>query len=578
MRVLVVDDDDEIRSVVSEVLTDRGHSVVVVGSAEAAWERCQREPFSLMVVDWMLPGADGLELCRRVRATHQGDASVILVMTARSGAENLSAVLASGANDYIAKPFDLGMLDVRLAVAERNVAENLERQRMEAELEHQALHDALTGLPNRVLLNDRLSHAILTARRSHTPLALLMLDLDHFKEANDTFGHLVGDQILRQLGSRLGSALRHSDTVARLGGDEFAVLLPGSDEEGAILAAGKLLGNLEVPLQIEQQHHDVRASIGIALFPAHGDDAESLLRRADIAMYVAKRTRLGMAVYSPDVDDYSPARYAMRGELRTAIDQGQLVLHYQPKIDFQSGSIARVEALVRWQHPKQGLLLPERFINLAEQTGLIDPLSRWVLDAALAQCHRWHAAGLTIPVAVNLSMHNLHNTELPDLIAALLAKWQVVPQWLIVEVTETAVVGDLQRTADVLRRISAMGVQIAVDDFGTGYSSLSYLNRLPVSQIKIDKSFVGSMARQKHNLAIVRSTIELGHQLGLEVLAEGVEDKATLDLLLALGCDGAQGYLFGQPLPPDELKRWVEANQHVFRKAIDASLPVRQVS
>ncbi|MBI4492864.1 MAG: EAL domain-containing protein [Chloroflexi bacterium] len=431
------------------------------------------------------------------------------------------------------------------------------RKRMEEALEHHALHDVLTELPNRTLLHDRLRQAILAARRDNTSLALLAMDLDRFHEINDALGHRAGDVVLQQVGQRLRATLRASDTVARLDGDEFAALLPGTSAEGATLAAGKLLRALEQPCVVERHRLDIGASVGIALYPEHGEAAETLLRQAEVALYVAKRAASSYAVYAPEQDQYSPSRLGLVGELRQAIEQGQLRLHYQPKVGLKSGRVVGVEALVRWQHPERGLVPPDQFIPLAEQTGLIKPLTEWVLGTALRQCQAWHRAGLELAMAVNLSMRNLHDPQLPDAIAELLAASGVPPAWLELELTESVVMADPVRAMESLRRLCAMGVRIAIDDFGTGYSSLGYLKRLPVGQLKVDRSFVRDMAVDQNSLAIVRATIELGHTLDLEVVAEGVEDRSTWDLLIALGCDLAQGYYLSRPLPAAELECWL---------------------
>ena len=573
MRVLVVEDDDAIRTLTAQILRHRGHEVTEAPDGQQAWHRWQEAAFPLIVVDWMLPHMDGLALCRRIRASPGGDDAVIIVSTGRDRPEDIQAVLEAGANDYIAKPFTLSLLRVRLAVAERQVEQALLQQETEAHLAYQALHDSLTGLPNRSLLMDRLRQAILSARRQGTTVALLMMDLDRFKEVNDTFGHYVGDLLLKHVGVQLQDALRASDTVARLGGDEFAAILPIADEAGAVLAATKLLTLLDNPLIVEGQALDVHGSVGIALCPEHGDDAEELLRQADVAMYVAKRAQSGFAVYHPESDQHTPGRYALRGELRQAIDREELVLHYQPKLSFNTGSIVRVEALVRWQHPRHGLLFPDDFIPLAEQSGLIEPLSHWVLDTALRQVHDWKAAGFLIPTSVNLSMRNLGNQRLPEIVAGLLETWNVPPAWLILEITESSIMFSPERSLEVLARLSALGVQIAIDDFGTGYSSLTYLRNMPVDLIKIDKSFVTPMARNPDDYAIVRSTIELGHHFGVPVVAEGVEDQITLDLLTELGCDGAQGFFLAQPMPPIELEQWLAVAPWKLASTLTSFLP-----
>ena len=435
------------------------------------------------------------------------------------------------------------------------------RKEAEAALEHQALHDALTDLPNRVLLHDRLQQAIRAADRNTTSVALLVMDLDRFKEVNDTFGHHTGDQLLEQLGQRLGSVLRASDTIARLGGDEFAVLLPTAALDEAQQIADRLLQVLEQPFTLGGLQLEIDASIGIALSPDHGHDADTLLRRADVAMYVAKRGNVGHAVYTADQDQHSPMRLAMVSELRRAIDQNELSLYFQPKVSLAAGSVTCAEALVRWQHPRHGLLGPDLFVPIAEQTGLIRPLARWVLDAALRQCSRWRHQGLDLAVAVNLSMRNLHDPEVVDTIRQLLTRWGIPPSRLVVEITESSLMADAERAMDVLGRLRAMGVGISIDDFGTGYSSLAYLKRLPVDELKIDKSFVAHIASDDNDAAIVRSTIGLAHDLGLAVVAEGIEDEVTWDYLAGLGCDVAQGYFISRPLPVAAFGDWLATTQ-----------------
>jgi len=426
-------------------------------------------------------------------------------------------------------------------------------------LRHQATHDALTELPNRVLLQDRLTQALADAARDATPIALLLLDLDRFKEINDTLGHHVGDQLLQRIGPRVLELLRGADTMARLGGDEFAVLLPGAEEAAATALATEILAALAVPFMLEGQSLDVGASIGIALAPAHGDDAATLLRHADVAMYVAKRGHQGHAVYDPAQDGNNPLRLGLMGELRAAIAQGELLLHYQPKLDHTSGRVSGVEALLRWPHPVHGLIAPDQFIPLAEQTGLIAPLTWWVLETALAQCQTWARAGLLLGVAVNLSARTLHDLALPARIAALLATYGVPAGLLTLEVTESALMADPTRALNVLTQLAEQGVCLAIDDFGTGYSSLAYLKRLPVHQLKIDRSFIQHLVEGGADAAIVASTIGLGHHLGLRVVAEGVETAEAWQLLAASGCDVSQGYHLSRPVTATELERWLRA-------------------
>jgi len=432
-----------------------------------------------------------------------------------------------------------------------------ERVGAEEALRHQALHDALTGLPNRALLHARVAAALGAAPDAPRPLALLLLDLDHFKEINDTFGHERGDGLLCEVADRLRHVVRAGDTVARLGGDEFVVLLPGADADGAARVATDIRAALDAPLRVAGQVLRVGASVGIALGPAHGADGTTLLRRADVAMYAAKRGRTGHAVYDPAQDGHSPERLALVGALRAAIEEGALTLHYQPQADLASGRVCGVEALVRWPHPERGLIPPDAFIPLAEQTGLIGPLTDWVLAEAVRQGRAWQRAGLLLDVSANLSMWNLHDPALPARVAGLLREHDLPPAWLRLELTESALMADPERVLDVLTRLAGLGVRLAVDDFGSGYSSLAYLKTLPVDALKIDKGFVRAMATDERDAAIVASTVGLGHALGLRVVAEGIEDRAAWDALAAIGCNVAQGYYLSRPLPAEALARWL---------------------
>jgi diguanylate cyclase (GGDEF)-like protein/PAS domain S-box-containing protein len=448
--------------------------------------------------------------------------------------------------------------EIGLVVNARDISERLAQTEA---LRHQTLHDALTNLPNRILFRESLQRALLNAYPHKKPLALLLLDLNRFREINDTFGHQWGDTLLQQVSARLRGILRKSDPIARLGGDEFAILLPNSgDEIGAQRVANRLIRVLEHGFVVEGRALSIGASIGIALYPEHGEDADTIMRRAEIAMYTAKHTHSDFAFYQSAQDYHSPDRLLFAGELQQAIACDQLMLHYQPKANFVTGGVSHVEALVRWRHPERGLIPPDQFIPLAEQTGLIRSLCHWVLDDALRQCALWKRNGYSLQVAVNLSMRNLQDPCLPDVIAKLLSRWDLDPSWLEVEITESALAADPGRTLEILTRLHDMGIRIAIDDFGTGYSSLAYLKRLPVDEIKIDKSFVMGMATEEDDATIVRSTIELGHNLGLQVVAEGIEDEATWELLKSLGCDFAQGYFLSRPLPAADFAAWLHAS------------------
>jgi diguanylate cyclase len=430
--------------------------------------------------------------------------------------------------------------------------------RQAAASHHQALHDPLTGLPNRELFGDRVEQAIRASDRGLQPASLLLLDLDRFKDVNDTLGHHHGDLLLREVAARLTGTLRAVDTVARLGGDEFAVLLPDATADGAAAVAQKVRAALHQPLTLDGLGLDLDASIGIAVYPDHGGDAAELLQHADVAMYAAKQTHAGFVVYDPAVDQHSPRRLALLGGLRRAVERDELVLHYQPKADLHTGQVLGAEALVRWQHPAHGLLGPGEFIPLAERTGLIHPLTRWVLDAALRQAAAWRQADHHLSISVNVSTRSLLDREFPDQVADRLTAWQVPATSLVLEVTESAVMADPVLALEILGRLHALGVGLALDDFGTGYSSMAYLKALPVDELKVDRSFVGQMATSTSDAVIVRSTIDLGHNLGLHVVAEGVENQATWEELAALGCDTAQGYHLGRPMPADELEQWLQ--------------------
>ena len=428
-------------------------------------------------------------------------------------------------------------------------------------LRHQALHDGLTGLPNRSLLYSRLKRAIAAAGRGDKRLAALMLiDLDRFKEVNDTLGHDHGDELLVEVAVRLRGALRRGDTLARLGGDEFAVLLPELPERAAVAElAGRLQDALGRPFALRGVAVELEASIGVALCPDHGDDVHTLVQRADVAMYDAKRAQAGIATYSAERDPYSADRLGLLAELRRAIERDELVLHYQPKVSVDGGEVIGVEALVRWQHPTRGLLGPVEFVPLAERTGTVAELTRWVVATALRQARAWIEAGRPLPVAVNLAAANIVDVTLPDAIAALLAEHGVPGGLLECEISEHTVMADPLRAMEVLGRLRDMGLRLSLDDFGTGHSSLAYLKRLPLDEVKIDRSFVAGMTEDENDAVIVRSTIDLARNLGLDVVAEGVEDAATLHGLGELRCDVAQGFHLSRPLPAEELDAWLVA-------------------
>lgn len=430
---------------------------------------------------------------------------------------------------------------------------------LEQQASHDSTHDRLTDLPNRVLLRDRLEQALNVAQHDRTRLAVLAMNLDRFKEINDTLGHFNGDRVLKQVAARLEGTIQDTATVARLGGDEFAIMLTKLDSvREATKMAQKIGKALQTPFALEGLKLDVQASIGIAVFPEHGPDADTLLQRADVAMYMAKQEKSGFVVYDPKHDKHSPHRLTLMGELRHAIETDELILHYQPKVNIKSAQLTDVEALVRWQHPQHNLMSPDEFIPLAERTGLIKPLTMWVLNHAMQQHSNWRKTGLDIGIAVNVSAYGLLDLELPDLIAGLLASHGVAPERLKLEITETSIMVDQERSLQILTRLAEMGVGLSIDDFGTGYSSLSYLSKLPVSEIKIDKSFVMDMDENPKHEMIVRATIDLGHNLGLEVIGEGARSHEIYLQLEKLGSDAAQGEYISQPLSTEDFDHWIK--------------------
>ncbi len=427
-------------------------------------------------------------------------------------------------------------------------------------LEYQARHDNLTSLPNRSLFMERLETELQASREHNEPLALFIMDLDHFKEVNDTLGHHVGDRLLQEVGRRLASVLQNTDMVARLGGDEFAVLLPDSDAHRSRAVCRKIIAAMDKPIKVENLCLRAAISIGVSLCPDHGQDANLLMRYADVAMYDAKRKQKGFSFYTADKDDHSISRLGLSGELRDAILDNQLTLEYQPMVDVKSGHIFCAEALVRWRHPVYGMIPPEEFIPSAEQTGVIRPLTLWVIEKALEQSAEWERKGIQLRISVNLSVRSLQDRKLPGQVQKLINQYHVDPKRVILEITESAIMSDPLTARRVMRRLSNMGFHLSIDDFGTGYSSLAYLKQLPVDEIKIDRSFITRMDQDENDAVIVRATIDLAHNLGLKVVAEGVENTDVWDLLEMLGCDVIQGFYIRKPLAAVDLTEWIQSN------------------
>ena len=439
----------------------------------------------------------------------------------------------------------------------------------EKELEKLALYDSLTELPNRKLFIDRLNQQIISATRKQENFAVIMLDLNRFKEINDTLGHSVGDTLLSQLGPRLQKSLRQGDTIARMGGDEFLILLPLVDQHNISNISNKILEAINTPIIIEEYVLDISASMGCAIFPHHGNDVKSLIKQADVAMYHAKNHHLDLSIYNKNIDAHSIEKLNLVGELRHAIENNELNLVYQPKIDLISGAYIGVEALCRWTHPERGDIPPEQFITVAEQTGLINQLTRWVLATAIKQCKAWHKIGLHLNTSINISVKDLHDSDLPIFLEELFTDNPECSKLLTLELTESSIMTDVESSLKSLNIFNDMNILLSIDDFGTGYSSLEYLTRLPVAELKIDRSFVAKMVSNQNEKVIVRSTIELAHNLGLKVVAEGVEEAETINMLKALQCDVAQGFYINRPINADKVTHILKEKQNKMPEPID---------
>jgi diguanylate cyclase len=470
---------------------------------------------------------------------------------------NLSFVVITGGVVLLVSPIVLAAAAYTVAIVPLCLAPVVAMYNsvhQSARNEHAARHDSLTALPNRSSFHEAITEAI---QDEDVPAAVLLMDLDRFKEVNDTLGHRYGDLLLVQVAQRFKDVIGKQGQIARLGGDEFAVIRPATEREGASALAHRIVDALSAPFELEQMVVDVQASVGIALFPEHGHGVETLLQKADVAMYRAKETRSNVALYDERHDHHSPAKLALTAELRTAVDSEEIVLWYQPELDLRTRDVLAVEALVRWDHPRLGVLPPSSFVRMAEATNLIKPLTQRVMEVALLQVAEWQGIGLELAVAVNISAQVLVDQSFTQQVVAALRRSGVAPRRLKLEVTETALMSDPVTARTVLRELEALGCEISIDDFGTGYSSLAYLADLPVAEVKIDRSFVSRMSAGSSEKVIVNSTIDLAHHLGLRAVAEGVEDWSMLPELEALGCDAAQGYAITHPLAGVDVTRWM---------------------
>jgi diguanylate cyclase len=581
-KILIVDDDETERALAGAGFADDGLELLEASSGAEALEVFANERPNIVMLDLVMPGMDGYATCSEIRQRAVGADVIILVATSLDDEESIDLAYRSGATDFIAKPIHYGILRHRVR---HLLAAQCERQVVQQEIAHMAFHDELTGLPNRAFLKQMLPYVVEQARRRNCAGAVLSIDLDGFKQVNDTLGHGAGDRVLREVASRLDGCLRGSDCVtrsgqgdsavdaiARFGGDEFVVVLSDlASSEDAALVSDRIIRILTEPFTmvlaevdgvgLGKQEFHVTCSIGIAPFPSGEDDPELLLSNADAAMYDAKKNGGGKSqYYCAEMSRKAREALELETNLRHALERGEFELHYQPKVRCSTGAVAGVEALLRWRRPGVGLVSPMDFIPLAEKTGLIVPIGAWVIRAACAQVKAWDAEGIRgMSVAVNISSRQFRNRELTDVIRAALADAGVSGSRLEVEITEGALMEDAKHAASVLNELRGLGVRVAIDDFGTGYSSLSYLRVLPVDTIKVDRSFVRDVTVNHDSAAIAATILAMSHSLRLECVAEGVETPEQVDFLVRHGCPVVQGFLFSKPLPAAELSVWLRA-------------------
>lgn len=556
LRALVIEDSEDDTELLLLELQRGGYAPdhARVETPEAMGNELKERTWDIVFSDFSMPHFNAFDALSLLRSTNIDIPFIIVSGTI--GEDRAVTAMKSGAHDYILK----GNLKRLIPAVERELREaRVRKERREAEetIHRLAYQDPVTGLPNRTRFRDFVEEAVAKSAQNSHSVGLLLMNLDRFREVNDTLGHGLGDQLLQQVGLRLRSALFAPDVVARLGGDEFGILLPRlAAADNVELVIKKLQDFLQAPFMIGGVPIAVEASIGVAMIPEHASDADTLMQRADIAMYRAKQMASGYALYTQEYDSHSPERLGLMAELRNAIGRDQLLLHFQPKVAIKTGQVIGSEALVRWQHPRHGLLMPDHFIATAERTGLMEPLTNWVLADALNHCMAARREGIQLRVSVNLSARSLHSPRLTEIVECALKAAGADPANLTLEITESAIMLDPAGAANTLAMLRDMGIRLSIDDFGTGYTSLASIKRLPVDEIKIDKSFVFGMLNDQRDAMVVRSIIELGHNLGHTVVAEGVENQEMYDFLASMGCDEAQGYFISRPQACEPLKDW----------------------
>ncbi|MDZ7805185.1 EAL domain-containing protein [Thiohalophilus sp.] len=562
LRLLLVEDNPDDAELILRALRKGGYQVdyIRVDNAPDLTRQLREADWELVLSDYAMPHFNGLAALKLVKE-HNPDIPFIVV-SGTIGEELAVEAMRKGAQDYLMKD----NLTRLLPAIQRELAdadERRARRAAEQTLRHQAYHDLLTGLPNRWLLRDRIEQAFAYAHRESHSLAVMFLDLDRFKNLNDTMGHIAGDHLLRAVAERLKSAVTPWDTIARLGGDDFVLLLPDVGRpQQASDKADALLQLFQTPFVLSGQNVYVDASIGIAMYPENGRDADNLLKNAEAAMYYAKEQgRNNFQFCTSGIQEATVTRFVIENELREAIKTSQLVLYYQPQFSLRNQAVTGLEALVRWKHPQRGLVPPDKFIPVAEETGLIIALGGWVIQQALADLRRWRALGLEVArLAINLSARQLFHTQTHDILQQSLEGDPDSAHILELEITESGVMQDPEQAVQTLNAFKELGVSVAIDDFGTGYSSLAYLKRFPIDVLKIDRSFVRDITVDDDDAAIVRTILAMAQALNLQVIAEGVESESQLKLLAALGCSEGQGYYYARPMPGEALEAFLHDN------------------
>ena len=558
LRTLIVEDSDDDTELLVRELRRAGYQPTFqrVETAESLNAALNQNAWDVVISDYTMPQLSGLEALKLVRR-HDSDVPFI-ILSGSIGEEIAVGAMRAGAHDYIMKDNRARLIPA----IQRELKEALERRDRrlaEEQVHYLAYHDPLTNLPNRIRFLEHFTNIIQDGGRRQQSAALLVLDLNHFREINDTLGHSNGDMLLRETGKRLLQILRPTDMAARLGGDDFAVLLYPADRTNAQRIAEELIHLMLRPFEVAGFTLVVGVKIGFALFPDDSTEARQLLQQADVAMSLIKHGTTSIAHYDGARDPCSPRRLLLMHDLRAAITQNQLQVHYQPKINIQTDNLSGVEALARWTHPDQGVIPPDEFIPLAEKTGVINALTFYMLESCASQCIDWRSFNREIPVAINLSAKDLLDHSLVNKVETLLRNRALKPNMLEFEITESILMEDPDRNLEILMALRDLQIRLSIDDFGTGYSSLAYLKKLPVSSIKIDQSFVADMIHTSDSAIIVQSTIELAHNLGLKVIAEGVENQATLDLLAQYNCDEAQGFFIAHAMPAEDVQIWANA-------------------